>query len=62
MPEGFYEVANIEKSVLSAASGNDIKATEKIFTNERTYNRLSADAKKIITMNTAQQISLFDLI
>jgi hypothetical protein len=39
MPEQFIEVASIEKSVLSAANGTGSKVTERLFTNQRTYDR-----------------------
>ena len=61
MPKGFIEVANIEKTVLSASNGNDIKAEEKIFTNRRTYERLPDDFKRRIRYNTAKQLTLFDM-
>ena len=61
MPEGFIEVANIEKSVLSASTGNDSKAEEKIFTNPKTYKQLDNDFKQRIVINTAKQLTLFDM-
>ena len=45
MPDDFIEVANVSKSVLSASNGNSGKVEEKIYTNQRTYNRMSADFK-----------------
>jgi DNA adenine methylase len=39
MPEGFIEVASIEKTVLSAANGTGSKVTERLFTNQRTYDQ-----------------------
>ena len=61
MPEGFVEVANREKVVLSASNGNDGKAKEKIFTNRRTYEKLPEDFKRRIKYNTAKQLTLFDM-
>ena len=61
MPEGFIEVAHIEKPVLSAADGNDYKAEEKIFTNPRTYERLDDAYKQLVTLNMAKQMTIFDL-
>ena len=52
MPEQFIEVASIEKSVLSAANGTGSKVTERLFTNQRTYDRYGG-----ICCN--QQLSLF---
>ena len=37
MPEPFIEVADIRKSVLSAANGDSGKVTEKLWTNPKTY-------------------------
>ena len=55
MPNGFIEVANTEKSILSTSNGNGGKAIEKIFTNKRTYDLLSDDFKERIMFNTAEQ-------
>ena len=55
MPNGFIEVANTEKSILSTSNGNGGKAIEKIFTNKRTYDSLSDDFKERIMFNTAEQ-------
>jgi hypothetical protein len=52
MPEQFIEVASIEKSVLSAANGTGSKVTERLFTNQRTYDRYGD-----VCCN--QQLSLF---
>ena len=60
MPDGFIEVANINKTVLSASDGNNYKAEEKIFTNQRTYKKLDDDFKQLISFSTAKQMTLFD--
>ena len=39
MPEPFVEIASIEKVVLSTANGSAARATEKLFTNQRTFDR-----------------------
>lgn len=52
MPSDFICIASIEKNVLSSANTNALKATEKIFTNERTMNKF-CDFK---------QYSIFDYI
>ena len=62
MPDDFIEVANTEKIVLSSASRNDIKTTERIYTNHRTYDSLSDDFKAVIATNTAQQITIYDFL
>lgn len=60
MPDGFCEVANIEKTILSSAVGNGSKAVEKIFTNKRTFDALPESKKNMARLSTAKQISLFD--
>ena len=60
MPSCFIEVANTEKIILSSASGNGDKAVERIYTNRRTYDRMSQHQKDIIATNRAVQVSLFD--
>lgn len=63
MPEDdFVEIANIEKTVLSAMNSNSIKSTEKIFTNKKTYEKFDKDKKKMIEMNLSKQMTLFDFI
>ena len=62
MPDDFICIAKTEKTVLSAANSNSIKAEEKLFTNKRTYEKLSAEEKEKIKLNFAEQMSIFDLI
>lgn len=62
MPDDFICVAKIEKTVLSAANSNSIKAEEKLFTNKRTYDKLSTEEQEKIKLNFAEQMSIFDLI
>ena len=61
MPEGFIPFAHKEKTVLSASDGNDYKADEMIYTNERTYNSLKMSKKEYIKLNFAEQLTLFDM-
>ena len=61
MPENFIPYAQIEKSVLSAQGGNDKKANEILFTNERTFNKLSSEQKELSQINFSKQLSFFDL-
>ena len=61
MPEGFIPFAHREKTVLSAADGNNYKADEIIFTNERTYHKLTQSKKEYMKLNFAEQLSLFDI-
>ena len=60
MPSNFIEIANTEKVILSSADGNSQKATERLYTNRRTYDRMSQRQKDVIASNLATQISLFD--
>ena len=60
MPSNFIEIANTEKVILSSADGNSQKATERLYTNRRTYDRMSQQQKDVIASNLATQISLFD--
>lgn len=60
MPSNFIEIANTEKVVLSAANGNTAKTVERLYTNHRTYDRMSQQQKDVIASNLATQISLFD--
>ena len=59
MPMNFVEIANIEKTVLCGAQ-NTNTATERLYTNRRTYDRMSQRQKDVIASNLATQISLFD--
>ena len=60
MPEDFIEVAIISKTVLSASNGNSGVADEKLFTNRRTYDKLSREIKERIATDTAKQTTIFD--
>ena len=60
MPSNFIEIANTEKVILSSANGNSQKAVERLYTNRRTYDRMSQWQKDVIASNLATQISLFD--
>ena len=60
MPSNFIEIANTEKVILSSADGNSQKAVERLYTNRRTYDRMSQRQKDVIASNLATQISLFD--
>ena len=60
MPDDFIPYARIDKTVLSSADGNGQKATEMIFTNQRTYDKLKDSTKERIHLNFAEQVSMFD--
>ena len=55
----FIEIANVEKTVLCGVQ-NTNTATERLYTNRRTYDRMSQWQKDIIASNMAVQTSLFD--
>ena len=59
MPMNFIEIANIEKTVLCGVQ-NTNTATERLYTNRRTYDCMSQRQKDVIASNLATQISLFD--
>jgi hypothetical protein len=59
MPDDFIVVAETEKVILSAPNGNSQKATERVYTNQRTYSTMSEAQRNIIKFNTAEQLSLF---
>ena len=60
MPDCFVPYARHDKTVLSASNGNSQKATEMIYTNKRTYDKLKDYVKEIINLNFAEQMTLFD--
>ena len=60
MPSNFIEIANTEKVILSSADGNSQKAVERLYTNRRTYDRMTPHQKAVIASNMAVQTSLFD--
>ena len=62
MPDDFIPVAHIEKTILSAAIGNSFKADEKIFTNKKTFEKLTESKKQYAKLNFAEQVSIFDLL
>lgn len=59
MPENFIPIAKTEKSVLSAANGTNGVAMEYLFTNRKTYNGFSDEKKEQISLEMANQLSLF---
>ena len=59
MPDAFVPVAKREKVILSAANGNGQKAEEYIFTNQKTYDKLSDTFKQRIGLNLSEQMTFF---
>ena len=60
MPDDFIVVDEVEKTILSAANGNSQKAVERLYTNEKTYRHMTDRQKRLIALNGAQQLTLFD--
>lgn len=50
MPEQFIEIASIKKSILSTNTGEAGKATEKLFTNKRTFERIKCNLFEQLTL------------
>ena len=59
MPDCFVPYAWVDKQVLSAANGVQW-AREMIFTNRKTYEKMESFEKMRISLNFAEQLSLFD--
>ena len=59
MPNDFIVIAERKKIILSTANGSSGKAVERIYTNRRTYERMGADGKRSVMLETAVQLSLF---
>lgn len=60
MPSDFVCIAKIRKQVLSSSKGNSDFATEKIYTNQRTYENMDEEQRRKAMINTAEQMSIFD--
>lgn len=60
MPKQFIPIAKRKKQVRSAANCNSQVATEYLFTNRRTYDKLTDDRKEIIKLEMSEQMTLFD--
>ncbi len=62
MPEDFIRIASIKKQVLSAANGNSAKATESIFTNQKTYESMTDAQRMKLHLEDAKQLTIFDFM
>ena len=62
MPDNFIQYAQVEKTVLSASNGNSQTAKEKIYTNRRTYERMTDEQKELIRAWNGEQMNIEDLI
>jgi DNA adenine methylase len=61
MPSDFIEIASVQKLILCGVQ-NTAKATERLYTNEKTYSHMSDRQKRIIALNTAQQLTIMDFL
>ena len=59
MPEEFIPVAHISKVQLSAANGNGYHVEEYLFTNRRTFDRMTREQREMVRLNMAEQMTLF---
>ena len=59
MPDNFIPIAQTGKVVLSSAGGTNSTAVEKLYTNERTWNKLPEEEKRLYKLNFAEQITFF---
>lgn len=57
MPNEFICIAETEKVVLSASNGNGKKATERLFTNWRTWLSFTDEQRYMYKLNFAEQLS-----
>lgn len=62
MPDNFIQFTMTQKTVLSASDGNAYQATERIYTNKRTYDKLDDFEKEQIKWRNGEQMTLEDLI
>lgn len=60
--EDFIQVARIEKRQLSTTNGATDLVEEKIFTNQKTYYKMSKEQQRMVMLNQAEQINIFDFI
>ena len=60
MPENFIPIAETVKTVLSSGTGA-LQGIERLYTNERTWARLSDDQKYLYRQNFAKQLTLEDI-
>ena len=60
--DDFIQIAKINKRQLSTANGATELVEEKIFTNKKTYHRLSKERKRMAMLNMAEQFTIFDFM
>ena len=62
MPDDFIVVAETEKVVLSTQFGGCGKVTERLYTNQRTYDKMDERQKRLISQNSAVQMTIEDFL
>ena len=62
MPSDFVLIGQIDKQVTMSSCNNSQKATERLYTNEKTYSHMTDRQKRIIALNTAQQLTIMDFL
>ena len=60
--EDFIQIARINKRQLSTTNGASDLVEEKLFTNQKTYYKLSKERQRIAMLNMAEQSTIFDFI
>ena len=60
--DDFIQVAKINKRQLSTTNGASDLVEEKIFTNHKTYYKLSKDRQRKAMLNMAEQTTIFDFM
>ena len=60
--EDFVQIARINKRQLSTTNGASDLVEEKLFTNQKTYYKLSKERQRMAMLNMAEQSTIFDFI
>ena len=60
--DDFIQVARINKRQLSTTNGASDLVEERIYTNKKTYYRMTKEQQRMAMLNTAEQTSIFDFI
>jgi hypothetical protein len=57
--EDFIQIAQIDKRQLSTANGASDLVEEKIYTNHRTYYKMTKEQQRMVMLNQAKQMTMF---
>lgn len=60
--EDFIQVARTTKRQLSSAKGSTDLVEERLYTNKKTYYKLSKERKRLAMLNMAEQTNIFDFL